>query len=119
MSGSYRINGTDLLMQPTSGKWMPRPELGIQGDGHAVYPGVREFEMRFNLQSPGEYNQLINWFDAHQPSGTVVVDLPRFGYNIYDFYSYTGCVIREPEMNEYFNENHTEVVLLVTNIRTT
>jgi len=119
MSGSYKINSTEFLMQPTSGRWMPRSELGVQGDGHAVYSGVREFEMRFNLQDPSEYYQLINWFNGHQPSGTVVVDLPQFGANIYNFYSYSGCVIREPEMNEYFNENHTDVLLLVTNIRTT
>ena len=118
MSGSYRINGTELTMQPTSGRWLPRTELGIDGLGHSIYSAVREFEMRFNLQSPDEYNQLITFFNGHQPSGTVVIDLPRFGYSIYDFFSYTGCVIREPEMSNYFNENHTEVLLLVSNIRT-
>lgn len=118
MSGSYRLNGTELTMQPTVGKWLPRTELGIDGLGHAVYSGVREFEMRFNLQSPDEYNQLITFFNGHQPSGTVVVDLPGFGINSFNFIPYSGCVIREPEMSEYYNENHTEVVLLVSNIRT-
>lgn len=118
MSGSYKINGTELTMQPTIGKWLPREQLGIDGVGHAIYPGVREFEMRFNLQSPAEYNQLITFFNGHQPSGTVVVDLPRFGYSLYDFYSYSGCNIREPEMGDYFNENQQEVILLVSNIRT-
>lgn len=118
MSGSYKINGTELTMQPTVGKWLPRTELGIDGLGHAVYSGAREFEMRFNLQSPEEYNQLITFFNGHQPTGTVIVDLPGFGTNIYNFVSYTGCVIREPEMGDYFNENHQEVILLVGNIRT-
>lgn len=118
MSGSYKLNGTELTMQPTSGRWMPRTQLGIDGNGHAVYSGVREFEMRFNLQNPSEYNQIINFFNAYQPTGTVIVDLPEFGANIYNFKSYTGCNIYEPEMGEYFDEFHQEILLLVTNIKT-
>lgn len=118
MSGSYKLNGTELTMQPTSGRWLPRTELGIDGLGHSVYSGVREFEMRFNLQSPIEYNQLITFFNGHQPTGTVIVDLPGFGINSYNFISYTGCVLQEPEMGEYFNENHQEVILLVRNVKT-
>lgn len=118
MSGSYKLNGTELTMQPTTGKWLPRQVLGIDGNGHAVYAGVREFEMRFNIQSPAEYNQLVTFFNAYQPSGSVIVDLPGFGTNIYNFVSYSGCNIREPEIGEYFNEYHQEILLLVSNVRT-
>src|SRR5574341_516368 len=110
MSGSYRINGTEQAMQPTTGRWLPRTQLGIDGNGHAIYSGVREFEMRFNIHSPAEYNQLITFFNGHQPSGSVIVDLPQFGISSYNFFSYSGCNIREPEMGEYFDEYHQEIL---------
>lgn len=117
MSGYY-INGTELLLQPTTGKWMPRGTLGISGDGHAIYAGVREFEMRFVLETPADYNQLINFFESNQPTGTAVVTLPRFGYATYEFFDYTGCVLREPEAGTYFTEHQQDVLLIVSNIKT-
>ncbi|MHA2220313.1 MAG: hypothetical protein ACXACY_30920 [Candidatus Hodarchaeales archaeon] len=117
MSGYY-INGTELLLQPTTGKWMPRVALGVAGDGHAIYAGVREFEMRFVLEAPDEYNQLITFFDAINPTGTAVVALPRFGYSTYEFFEYSGCILREPEASTYFTEHQQDILLIVSNIRT-
>jgi len=117
MSGYY-INGTELLLQPTSGKWMPRTQLGISGDGHAIYSGVREFELRFQLGTPEDYNQLITFFDTIQPTGTAVVTLPRFGYSTYEFFDYSGCILREAEAGTYFAEHQSDLILIVSNIRT-
>jgi hypothetical protein len=117
MSGYY-INGTELLLQPTTGKWMPRTRLGISGDGHAIYSGIREFELRFVLETPSEYNQLITFFDGLNPTGTAVITLPRFGYSTYEFFEYSGCILREPEAGPYFTEHQQDILLIVSNIRT-
>lgn len=116
-SGSYAVNGATFL-PPTSGRWLPKNPLGVSGDGHAIYAGVREFELKWQLAFPSDVYQLQNFFGAINNTGTVVVDLPRYGYSSYEFYSYSGCVLREPEQGEYFSENQTDILLLVTNIRT-
>jgi hypothetical protein len=115
---SYKINGTELTLQPTTGRWLPRKPHGIDGRGTAVYPGVREYELTFVLSSPSEYNQLQTFFEGITPTGTAVVDLPLYGHTSYTFFSYTGCVLREPEASAYFRENQTKVKLLIANIRT-
>jgi len=115
---TYKINGTELIIQPTTGRWFPRAQAGIGGDGHAIYVGVREYELRWQVESASGYNQLMNYFDAINPTGTAVVDLPQFGHSAHTFFSYSGCVLREPEAGVYFSESHTTVILLVTNIVT-
>lgn len=117
-SGSYGINGTNFSIQPTTGRWMPKTPLGIGGDGHIIYPGVREFELTWQLSDPSAVNQLQTFFDAINNTGTAVVDLPRYNYASYQFYSYTGCVLGEPEQDVYFNEHQTSILLIVSNIRT-
>ncbi len=117
-TGTYQINSTDLLLQPTTGRWMPRKAIGIDGNGHPVYPGVREFEMRFQLGSPADYNQLQTWYESISNTGTVIADLPIYGHASYTFTSYTGCVLQEPEAREYFSENQKQFTILITNIRT-
>lgn len=114
---TYKINGVEI-QQPTVGKWIRRDPLGISGSGQAVYPAVREFEMTWIISTPTEFNQLLGTFQAIGLTGTTVVDLPTFGDASYTFTSYTGCVLREPEMGRYFTEHYQEVLLLVTNIRT-
>jgi hypothetical protein len=120
MSGYY-INNTLLAMQPTTGRWIPRATLGIDGAGHPIYPAVREFEMKFNLQDPSDAGQLENFFLSIQNTGTVVVTLPHFPLNssdTYHFFAYTGCVLQEPEWSTYFTEHYTDCTLLITGIRT-
>ncbi len=117
-SGSYAIGGVELLLQPTSGKWVSRPTLGIGGSGHPIYPAVREFELQFILADPSDFNQLQVAFQNISNTGTAVVDLPQYGASTYLFYSYSGCVLHEPEASNYFNEYQTEVRWLISNIRT-
>jgi len=116
-SGSYAVNGVTFL-PPTSGRWLPKNPIGVSGDGHAIYSGVREFELRWQLAFPSDVYQLQNFFGAINNTGTAVVDLPKYGHSSYEFYSYSGCVLREPEQGEYFSENQTDILLLVTNVRT-
>ena len=85
-SGTYAINGTDITLPPTSGRWLPKEPLGIDGNGRAIYSGVRQFELEWQLISPSEYYQLQTFFDAVGNTGTVVVDLPKYGASSYIFY---------------------------------
>ena len=47
----YKINGTLLLLQPTTGKWVNRSMVATSGEGRGIYPSVREFEMSWELVS--------------------------------------------------------------------
>lgn len=117
-SGSYGINGTDIVTQPTSGEWLPRELIAIDGNQHAVYPLLRNFQMTWQLEDPSDFNQLQTFFDGIGTVGSVVVDLPEYGAATYVFFPYSGCVLREPFAGPYFTEHHTEVRLLVARIRT-
>jgi hypothetical protein len=115
---SYKIGGTELLIQPTSGRWLPRESLARDGAGHSVYPGVYQFEMTFQLEFTSGTSQLQDFYDAVAVTGTAVVDLPRYNYPTYEFFSYSGCVIDEPVFDSYFAEHQQEIKLVVSNIRT-
>ena len=118
VTGSYAINGNEFTVQPTSGRWMPRDELGIDGNGHFVYPAYREFEITWGLVDPADVNQLQTFFNSIGNTGTAIVDLPKYADANYTFQSYTGCVLREPEIGAYFSEHQTDVTLLIVKIRT-
>lgn len=118
-TGSFAINGVDFLLQPTEHKWMPRTMLGRDGAGHPIYSAVREYEMRFQLASLTDYWQLQQWFQMMGNTGTLVVDLPEYAVSgSYYFTSYTGVIIDEPEAGTYFSESKTDMMLLISNIRT-
>ncbi len=114
----YRVNGTELLIEPTSGRWLPREMFGLDGAGHSIYSPVRQFEINFGMLSPAQQNQLQGFFDSVITTGTAVVDLPEYGASTYTFRAYSGCNLREPEQSQYFVENISEVLLLITNIAT-
>lgn len=114
----YSINGTEITIPPTTGQWMPRNLIGIDGAGHPIYAGVREFEMRWQLVDQAEMNELQTFFNGVVTTGTAVVALPQYANTTYQFFSYSGCTLREPEWGTYFTQHPQDVVLLVTNIRT-
>ena len=115
---TYKINGTELTMQPTTGRWLERDSLGIDGNGHTIYSPIRRFEIQWNLMSPAEVYQIQNFFDTVTVTGSFVVDLPEYNAATYTFHSYTGCVLSEPEVSDYFTENIKDVTLLISRIRT-
>lgn len=114
---TYKINGTELDLQPTSGRWLPRSSVGVDGNGHFIYPSVYQFELEWGITSQSEWNNILGFFDSLHITGSAVVDLPKYRSSTYDFYSYTGCVVQEPEMRDYFTEHLTSVSLLITNIK--
>ena len=114
---TYKMNGTELTIQPTVGRWTERLPVDIDGNGHPIYSPYHEFELRWQLVDMEQAQQLRTFFLAVGSTGTVVVDLPQFAYNPYTFYAYSGCVIHEPVYGEYFSEHQLDVLLLVTKIK--
>lgn len=113
---TYKINGTAFLLQPTTGRWMPRAPVGITGDGHPIYPGVREFECRWQLADAESVDQLRDWFETTLLTGTASVDLPSRTTGSWSFQTYNGCILYEPEQDVFFNERTTGLVMMVGNI---
>jgi len=118
MSGSYAINGTPLTLQPTTGRWSPRQLLGVDGNGRGIYAPLRNFELTWDLVDQAAFDELRTYFDSLTITGSVIVDLPKWDADSYNFVSYTGCFLREPERSVYFAEHSTRITWLVTNIRT-
>jgi hypothetical protein len=113
----FKFNGVDFL-DPTNHAWVPRNMLGISGAGHPMYSGVREYEMKWQLTSIGDYYQLLSSFNGLSGSSYIVADLPMYNSTgVYTFASYSGCVLREPEFSGWFNGYFQDVSLLITNIR--
>lgn len=116
-SGTYAINGTELLQQPLYGHWVSPESVGIAGNKHPIYPGFREFEMRFSLMPMDAWQQLQGFYDALGTTGTAVVTIPRYA-NPFMFYSYSGTALMEPTVGDYFLDHVEDVVLKVLGIRT-
>lgn len=114
---AYSINGSTFVIPPTSGQWLPPTTVDVDGNGMPVYSAVTAFELTWsNLEPSGTY-QLYQFFQSLHITGSAVVSLPRFGYNDYTFYAYTGCVVNMPQMGTYFYENTLDVRLLITKVR--
>lgn len=111
----YKINGIDFPIQPSSGKWIPKNVLGIDGSGHTVYSGIGQFEITWDMVSVDEYNSLLSLVDMSN-TGTIVAELPKYGAPSWVYYGYTGSIIGEPSIGEYFETYYSNVVLLVTSI---
>jgi hypothetical protein len=114
----YKVNGVELSIQPTSGRWMPQSVVGITGNGVPIYPRTRSFELRWNLSDTVLANEIRSYFAALNFTGTVVVELPQYTSSSYAFYAYSGCSLYEPDRGAYFSEHITDVVMVVGNIVT-
>jgi len=118
VTGSYAINGTDFLLQPTIGKWIDRPIKGFDGNGHPIYPAVREFQITWQLISMTDVTQLQTFFNTVSSTGTATVDLPKYQTSPYQFYSYTGATLGEPVIGEFFEQHEVDVSMMIYGIRT-
>ena len=117
-SGTFAINNVNFILRPTKASWSKRDELGFDGNGHPIYPAVREFEISWNLMHPTDAQQIINAYNAVQNTGTVAFDLPEYANGDYVFKSYSGCTISEPEFGEYFQGYINDGKLTIHNVRT-
>lgn len=112
---TYRLNGTEIP-QPTSGRWLPPQVVGKTGSGHPIYPQVMQYELRWNLSSVADADQVRDFWTNVSLTGTLVADLPQWNAATYQFYAYTGCVIYRPEWNAYFSQHITDIVAIIGNI---
>lgn len=117
LSGTYAINTTQITLQPTEGRWNERQDYGFDGLGHPIYSQVATFELRWQLISPSDLSQIINFFAQVSNTGTVAVDLPKWGDSQYSFYRYSGCTLSNVRVGEFFNEYYTDARLLIYNVR--
>lgn len=115
---TFKVNGTSLTLQPSEHNWVARESYGIDGGGHDVYPAVRQYEMRWDLMPAEDFNQLVNFYNSVSVTGTCVVDLPKWNDATYQFYSYSGCVLQEPQLTGFFEEHQVSASMMVVNIRT-
>lgn len=118
VSGSYALNGTRFILQPTEGHWDARDNLGTDGGGHPIYPSTRKFEINWGLAAPSDVKQILDAYNSVSNTGTIVFDLPKWGDTDYTFYSYSGCTMQEPEVGAYFNGFITDVRLVINKVRT-
>ncbi len=98
---TYKINGTVLTLQPTVGRWLPRRELGLDGNNRSIYAPTYMFELGWDIMSIEEFDQLRDFWMAVSASGSVSAELPQKDAAAWVFAVYTGVVPDEPEPGEY------------------
>lgn len=114
---AYGIAGVDFTLQPTSGRWIEEPPIGITGNGHPIYPQVRSYELFWGLMSISDFDQIRDYYLTTQITGTVVATLPNISSSSYAFKNYSGCALSEPRVGQYFTQHITDVTLVVFNVR--
>lgn len=114
----YRMNGTDLDLPPLDGHWVEQEVLGIDGNNRPIYPPTRMFMMVWTMMSPTQFNQIFAEWQSLASTGTIVVDLPELGVDPFVFRSYTGTIVDQPVMGEYFQGYYKQVSMLIRNVRT-
>lgn len=117
VTNTFRINGTLLSLQPTEHGWIKRTQYGVDGAGHPIVPAYGQYQLSWDIMSPSEFSQLVNLYNSYGVTGTVVADLPQWGNPSGTFYSYSGCIITEPEHSGLFENYYTDVKLLIVGIR--
>lgn len=121
----WRIQGRPVL-EPTSGRWLPRGAVDVQGDNRPLYTPVRAFEMSWTIDTYEQWSLLVATFNELQSSGTCVVRIPAYPSltfpsatgSAYAFREYSGCTLAEPTIGEFFEGYPTDMALLIANIVT-
>ena len=114
---SYTINGQAFVIDPTTAQWIEPDLIDIAGNGHPIYSAYTNFEFEWSNLSPSGTYQLFQFFRSLNITGSAVVALPRFGYNDYTYYPYSGCVVYIPNMGRYFYEQTLDVRMVVSKVR--
>lgn len=116
LSGTYAFNGTDLSLQPTSGKYIERNQYGFDGNAHPIYSSFRSFELVWELIPTSDAKQLIDFYNTVSSTGTVVACLPKWGDVNFVFINISGTTLTEPTVDEYFVGYVKNMKMLVINI---
>src|SRR5215216_1456825 len=111
------FNGTGLSLQPTDASWVEQDSLGITGNNRAVYPALREFQMTFNLSSQQNLYELWNYFQQIA-TGTLTATLPEYMSPVFQYKNYSGAIVRQPTVGNYFAEEFTSDIRVSVFVRT-
>lgn len=121
-TGTFGLNGIEFILQPSEGKWVPRPTLSIDTSGHPIYPAIREFELSWDIIDQSTWQQLQDAYNLVGNSGTVVANLPNYAKGQFIFQPYSGCTLGEPEVGGAFITQDgylRQVKMVIMNIRGT
>ena len=113
---TYKISGTTLTLQPTTGKWLPRKILDIDGENRAIYEPTYSFEMTWDAISPSDFDQLRDFWVDISSTGNLSADLPGKDQSAYTFVTYSSVVVDEPESGEFFQKHLLRVRMMIRNI---
>lgn len=117
-ANDWQVDG-HVFYAPSSGRWMPRRPIDVQGDNRPIYSDVRSFEMRWRIVFYEEWANLQHFFDQVLATGTHVTRLPSYptvSGSAYGFTEYSGTTWGEPQSGPFFEGEPTTVVLIVGNI---
>lgn len=114
---TFSFNGT-LVAQPTDHHWIDRDQIGVDGNGVAVYVAPRQYEIKWDFLDTDEFDLIYTFFQAQGVTGSVVSSLPRWDSSPYNFYAYSGTILREPTYDGWFQNYYTNVRLLIVRITT-
>ena|SRR3972149_798820 len=117
---TFKINGATFSRQPTTHRWLNQDLYGVTGDGHPSYVAFRQYEMDFDFASPQEFYDFQSYFQSIGLTGTVSVDLPEHPStaSAYQFRTYSGVVINQPEYDAFFENFYQSAKLLLVRIKT-
>lgn len=115
--GSYKFNATGTFPNPTEARYIDRDEKGISGDGHAIYAAPRKFEMKWEFMTMDDYKIVQDFYNLIQSTGTFAATIPQYG-QVWNFYSYSGCTMREPQTSYFFETYVSNVILTIMGILT-
>lgn len=112
----FALNG-NVLLNPTTHKWVIPQSYGTSGAGRVLYPGVLAYEMNWSALTPAEYNTLTNTY----LSGTAVASLPEWrgtplSPTPYEFENYSGTYLSMPEYQSFFEGQYQSVRLLINHV---
>lgn len=113
------FNGSVFSQQPSDHHWLERDAIGVDGNGANVYVAPRQYELKWDLVDTDVWNELYAYFTAQGTTGTIVATLPKWNATPYQFYAYSGCVIREMTYENWFQNFYQSVRLLIVRINNT
>lgn len=113
------LNGLAFSHQPTDHHWIERDQVGVDGNGNAVYVAPRQYELKFDFVDPDEWNEMYAYFIAQGVTGSVTARLPKWNATPYSLFNYSGCQIREMSFDNFFQNQYVNVRLLIVRINGT
>lgn len=113
------FNGYSFSHQPTDHHWVERDQVGVDGNGIAVYVAPRQYELKWDFLDTDEWNEIYAYFSAQGTTGTITARLPKWNATPYQFFAYSGCQIREMSYDNWFQNYYSGVRLLICRINNT